>query len=54
MTDLETQVRSLADRRFAATSPVAFVAKPPIDASRPSQETEIIMQSNDTVQTKRR
>lgn len=54
MTDLETQVRALADRRFAATSPVIFDAGPDSDDERTTHETEIIMRSTDTVQPQNR
>jgi len=54
MADLETQIRSLADRRFAATSPVTFVADSTTEDGTPSHETEIIMRSNETARPPRR
>lgn len=61
MDDLETQVRALADRRFATTSPVKFTGQthpPPNDrrnscAITPIEGTEMTVHSNETTRPQR-
>lgn len=63
MADLSTQIRLLADRRFAETEPVSFHPDAPsglgvtntrVDNAPPVRGTEMIMRSNETVQPRRR
>ncbi|MDJ0770614.1 MAG: hypothetical protein QNJ12_17605 [Ilumatobacter sp.] len=63
MADLEAQIRSLADRRFAATAAVEFAPDEQHDTPRehnqvagakPIDGTEFIMRSNETSQPPRR